>query len=106
MGAWIEPQTRHDTKCLTHCEPVSFSGLDAFALAAKPSGMTAYQTASEVVLANTQRLQLHAMKLAKDATIRIPGNTGPGKAKSLALNLIFSPRPGQTRAECRSKLAV
>lgn len=70
--------------------------------APKPSWLDAYQRTSDDVMVNTQRLQLYALNLAKDATVRIPGNTDQGKANSSALNLILfaalakpEPRVGQ-----------
>jgi beta-galactosidase len=63
--------------------------------APKPSWLAGYQATSESVLVNTQRLQLYAMNLAKDATVRIPGNADQGKARPTAYNLILFAKPAK-----------
>ncbi|MGN6555541.1 MAG: glycoside hydrolase family 2 protein, partial [Verrucomicrobiota bacterium] len=63
--------------------------------APKPSWLGAYQPTSEDVMVNTQRLQLYALKLAKDAIVRIPGNTDQGEANGSALNLILFAAPAK-----------
>jgi len=63
--------------------------------APKPSWLADYKATGQDILVNTQRLQLYAMNLGKDATIRIPGNSDQGKAKPSAYNLILFAKPAK-----------
>jgi hypothetical protein len=61
----------------------------------KPAWLADYQATGQDVLVNTQRLQLYALSLAKDATIRITGNADQGKSKPAAYNLILFAKPAK-----------
>jgi beta-galactosidase len=69
----------------------------------KPSWLADYLATGQDVSVNTQRLRLYAINLAKDATIRIPGNADQGKAKSSAYNLILFAKPAKPEPKFSQK---
>jgi hypothetical protein len=71
--------------------------------AAKPSWLSDYQATGQNIMVNTQRLQLYSVALAKDATIRIPGNSDQGKARPSAYNLILFAKPAKLEPKLSQK---